>query len=107
MTDEGREPTLVRLGLALVATCTAATILYALLRAAQALLFREPDPALVIWSEHAGFFWRALTAGYGGGMVGFVAFQRAERHAAAVATALARAVLVAATLLAAQAMLIP
>lgn len=101
------EPSSVRFGLAVVALCTAATGLYATLRVAQALIFPEPDPALVIWSEHAGFFWRTWTVLYGGGMVGFLAWMASARHAARVAAVLARALPAAAALLAAQAMLVP
>ena len=61
--NASRERWQVRAGLAAVAACTTATGLYALVRVAQSLIFTEPDPALVIWSEHAGFFWRALTVG--------------------------------------------
>jgi len=97
----------VRAGLSAVAACTTAAALYALVRVAQALLFPEPDPALVIWSEHAGFFWRALTVGYVGGMAAFLAWVASARGAARVAEVLARAVPVAAALLAAQAILVP
>ena len=107
MTAEQSEPASVRLGLAVVAACTTAAALYAALRVAQALIFAEPDPALVIWSEHAGFFWRALTVGYVGGMVGFVTWLASARHAQGVAAVLARAVPIAAALLAAQGLLVP
>jgi hypothetical protein len=101
------EPSAVRLGLAAIALCTTATALYAILRVAQALIFPEPDPALVIWSEHAGFFWRTWTVLYGGGMVGFLAWIASARHAGRVAAVLARALPVAAALLAAQAIVVP
>ncbi len=101
------EPRAVRLSLAVIASCAAAAALYALVRIGQARLGHEPNPALVIWSEHAGFFWRAWTVGYAGVMVGFVAWLAAARDAARVATVLARAVVVAGLLLAAQAILVP
>jgi len=101
------EPWQVRAGLSAVAACTTAAGLYALVRVAQALLFAEPDPALVIWSEHAGFFWRALTVGYVGGMVAFLTWIASARSAPRVAEVLARAVPLAASLLAAQAILVP
>jgi hypothetical protein len=105
--SEAREPATVRLGLALVAACTTAAGIYALVRVTQALIFQEPDPALVIWSEHAGFFWRALTAGYAGGMVGFMTWLASARHPGRVAFVLTRAVPAAAALLAAQGLLVP
>ena len=107
MSGPAREPWQVRVGLSAVAACTTAAGLYALVRIAQSLLFAEPDPALVIWSEHAGFFWRALTVGYVGGMVGFVTWLASARHAQGVAAVLARAVPIAAALLAAQGLLVP
>ena len=102
-----REHTRVRLGLSVVAGCTAATALYAILRVGQALLFREPDPALVLWSEHAGFFWRVLTVAYVGGMVACLAWLASERHTSLMASFLVRALPAAAALLAAQAILVP
>jgi hypothetical protein len=104
---EPEEPAPVRLGLAVIAACAAATALYALVRVAQGVIFEEPDPALVIWSEHAGFYWRALTVGYVGGMVGFMTWLASARHAARVAGVLAKAVPIAAGLLGAQGVLVP
>jgi hypothetical protein len=97
----------VRAGLAAVAACTTAAGLYAIVRVVQSLLFPDANPALVIWSEHAGFFWRALTVGYVGGMSAFLAWIASARSAARVATLLARALPIAAALLAAQALLVP
>lgn len=97
----------VRLGLAAIAACSTAAALYAVLRVVQALLLREPDPALVIWSEHAGFFWRAWTVAYLGGMAAFLTWLASARHAERVAWLLARALPASAALLAAQAILVP
>jgi hypothetical protein len=97
----------VRGGLALVAGCTAAMALYAIVRVAQALIFDEPDPALVIWSEHAGFFWRTWTVGYMGGMAALLTWMLAGRDAPRVAALLVRALPIAAAALAAQAILVP
>lgn len=38
-----------------------ATMLYPVLRLISRVLFPDPDPATIIWSAHAGFFWRVLT----------------------------------------------
>ena len=97
----------VRAALAVVAGCTTAIALYALLRIAQKLLFPEPDPALVLWSEHAGFFWRAWTAAYVGGTGGFVAWIASGRDAAKTARVLASSIVVSALLVAAQGVLVP
>lgn len=96
-----------RLGLALVAACTAAIFVYAALRVVQAVVLPEPDPALVLWSEHAGFFWRSWTAAYAGGTAGFVAWTLAGRDPARVTRVLARAVPTAAAALTAQGVLVP
>ncbi|MBS2016760.1 MAG: hypothetical protein JST00_28000 [Deltaproteobacteria bacterium] len=101
------EATRTRLGLSLVATCTTALALYGLVRIAQKIVFPEPDPALVIWSEHAGFFWRAWTVTYLGGMVGLATWMVSDRHPARVARALARALPLATALLALQGLLVP
>lgn len=97
----------VRAGLAVIAGCTAAMGLYAILRIAQALIFTEPDPALVIWSEHAGFFWRTWTVGYMGGMVALLTWMLTGRDAARVAALLVRALPIATAALATQAILVP
>jgi len=100
-------PWRLRASLAAVAWCTVAMSLYAIVRVAQSLIFAEPDPALVIWSEHAGFFWRTWTAIYVGGMAAFITWLLAARDAPRVAAFLARALPVAAGILAAQALLVP
>ena len=97
----------VRGGLAVVAGCTAATALYAIVRVAQALIFTVPDPALVMGSEHAGFFWRTWTVAYVGGMVALLTWLFAGRDTPRVAAVLLRALPIAAALLAAQAILVP
>jgi len=104
---EERAPSTVRLGLALVAAALAATALYALMRVGQKLAFPEPDPAMVIWSEHAGYYWRALTAGYLGGMVGFATWVVSARHAAATARVLVRVLPYAVAMMVAQGLLLP
>lgn len=96
-----------RLALATIASCLAAAIVYPLLRLAQRLLFDEPDPALVLWSEHAAYFWRVWTAAYVGGMFGFAAWSAAQKNAARVARLFTPALVTAAVLLAVQALLVP
>ena len=90
-----------------LASCTAAVALYALLRVVQFYLFPEPNPALVFWSAHAGYFWRAWTVVYVGGFAGFVTFVAALRRPARVARGLVVAVTVAGGLLLAQGLLVP
>ena len=66
-------------------TAFAATALaYALLRVGQRVAGPDPDPTLVLYSPHAGFFWRAWIASYVGGMAGLAAWLAARRAADAV-----------------------
>lgn len=104
MTEETRG---VRIGLAAVAGCIGATGLYAVLRLVQRLLIDEPDPALIIWSEHAGYFWRAWTAAYAGGMIAFITYVAAGKNAPRTATVLAKALPIVALVAAAQSLLVP
>ena len=47
----------------------AAVLLYVAVRIAQAIFVTEPNPAIAGAGPHAGYFWRAIIAGYGGGFV--------------------------------------
>jgi hypothetical protein len=80
---------------------------YSVMRAVQSCFISEPDPATVMWSAHAGFFWRALTAGYAGGMATFVIFIAIRGHEPAAARALVPAVAVAAAVVTLQGLLLP
>jgi hypothetical protein len=99
-----RETRSVRLALAAIAACTTAAVVYAILRLGQALLFPAVDPALVIYSEHSGFFWRVWTALYAGGMLGFGALFADPKR---VASILRRAVVPAGVAIALQGVLVP
>jgi hypothetical protein len=105
--DVASERAAVRVALSLVAACSTAAALYAIMRVFQALVFPEPDPALIIWSEHAGFFWRSWTVVYVGGMAAFVTWLLSARHALRIAGVLAAAVPTSAALLAVQGILVP
>jgi hypothetical protein len=85
----------------------AAVVAYALLRAQQVLRAPEPNPAFVVWSPHAGFFWRAWTAAYIGGMVATMTALVSRGRVEAAARALTPAVAVAAGLLALVAVFFP
>ena len=93
--------------LGVLGSCTAAVALYALLRVVQFTLFPEPNPALVFWSAHAGYFWRAWTVVYVGGFAGFATFVGALRRPARVARGLVVAVSVAGGLLLVQGLFVP
>jgi hypothetical protein len=47
---------------------------YAVVRAIQFFVYPDPNPATLVWSAHAGYFWRAWTVGYAGGIAAFVAY---------------------------------
>ncbi len=96
-------PTRPRLAVAVIAACTSAMAAYALLRVGQWLVFTEPDPALVIYSAHAGYFWRSWIAAYFGVACGFAAWLVAAR----IARHLAAGVVIATTLLVVQSLFVP
>ena len=79
---------------------------YAVVRAIQHFVFTEPNPATLVWSAHAGFFWRAWTVAYAGGMAAFVVLVVPHRSPAA-ARALPRGIAIAAGLLALQTVFFP
>lgn len=80
---------------------------YALIRAIQFFVYPDPNPATLVWSAHAGYFWRVWTVAYAGSIAAFVAFPIVRRHFEPAVRALAPAVAVAATLLALQTALLP
>jgi len=64
------------MSIASTSVCAAAITavgMYAALRLAQAALGANVNPAHVLWSDHAAFFWRALTAAYAAMTAAFVA----------------------------------
>ncbi len=97
----------IRVALGALGAGIVAVAVYALLRIAQYFLFPDPNPALVIWSAHAGYFWRAWTAVYVGGCSGFLIFLAATRDAERTARALVRALTVAGVLMLVQGLFVP
>ncbi len=67
--------------------------------AASSSFFREPNPATVIWSAHAGYFWRVLIVSYAGGMAAVMTWAAASAAPDRVARLLPSAVAVAAALI--------
>jgi hypothetical protein len=96
-----------RVALAAMAGCVTAVVLYALLRGVQMVLFREPNPATIIWSAHAGYFWRALIVSYAGGMASLLTWMAAGRSPERVARVLVRGVTIAAVLIFVQGIFLP
>ncbi|HEY1959619.1 MAG TPA: hypothetical protein VGH28_28615 [Polyangiaceae bacterium] len=74
-------PRAARVLAAIACGLEAAVIVYALTRVLQALLVPEPNPATLMQSIHAGYFWRAWTAAYAGGFVALTAALLAKRAA--------------------------
>ena len=77
------------------------------MRIVQAHLFPEANPATIIWSAHAGYFWRAWTVAYAGAMGGFAAFAAARRSPVRAARALRGAVVVASLIILYQGLFVP
>jgi hypothetical protein len=80
---------------------------YALVRALQFFVYPDPNPATLVWSAHAGYFWRALTVAYAGGIAAFVAFPILRTRPEPGVRALAPAIAVAGTLLLLQVLFFP
>jgi hypothetical protein len=80
---------------------------YGVLRTIQYFLYPDPNPRTLVWSAHAGYFWRAWSCAYAGGIAAFAAYLFARRRPASVARALVPATAVAAVVLALQAAVFP
>jgi hypothetical protein len=96
-----------RLVLAGAAAGVVAVALYAVMRTVQFFVAPDPNPATVIWSAHAGYFWRALTVAYASVAIGFVIHQIAPRREEKLAAILVPAVSIAIVLAVAQALFFP
>jgi hypothetical protein len=103
LSRETREHVAISLGWGLVLAVAG----YAVMRAGQVMLGHEPDPAKMAWSPHSAFFWRCLIMLYGGGIASFVAWVASRDRLPSAARGLARAILVAALLVALQAFFFP
>ena len=100
-------PLELRLALAVCWSLVSATFLYAFVRTVQMKLFPEANPATVIWSAHAGYFWRIWIVLYASGTVGFLVFRFARDHAPMLAKWLKNGVIVASVAIALQGLFIP
>ena len=102
-----RNDTLVAVGVSLCWGCVVAVGAYAVVRGIQFFVSPDPNPATLVWSAHAGFFWRCWTCVYAGGLASFVAYlftrYRLDRSVAALGPAIA----VVAVLLALQVTIFP
>lgn len=100
-------PLRLRVALASCWFFVSATFLYAFVRGIQKILFREANPATVIWSAHAGYFWRIWIVLYASGVVGILVFRFASNHAENLAKWLKTGVIVATVAIFVQGILIP
>jgi hypothetical protein len=86
---------------------SAAVLTYAAVRVLEHALFQEPNPAMIIWSDHNAFAWRAAIALYLGGATAFGGFAWARRSGASAARGLVASVAVATVALVLQGALVP
>jgi hypothetical protein len=87
--------------------CVVAVGAYAVVRAIQFFVYPAPNPVTLVWSAHAGFFWRCWTCAYAGGIAAFVAFVAGRGRSERVVRGLPQAVAIAAILLALQTAFFP
>lgn len=94
-------------GLAFAWALSLAIAVYAVLRVASFMIFGEMNPQIVIASEHSGYIWRALIAGYAAmGMAIVLARVVRDKESAAIEH-LPKAMISAAIAIALQAWLVP
>ncbi len=80
---------------------------YSIARLAQAALYPEPDPVLVLSSTRVAMFWRLGISAYVAAFVAPIAFLWARRHPGSLARALPGAVLAVSVIVGAQGLLVP
>jgi hypothetical protein len=99
----------IRLRLALASSwfLVASTFLYAVVRGIQKILFPEANPATVIWSAHAGYFWRIWIVLYASGVVAFLVYRFSREHSESLAKWLKNGVIVAAVAILIQGIFLP
>lgn len=89
-----------RSALALVFGLCVATFAYAAVRIIDVVLFPEPNPVVVIWTDRSRFVWRAVIATYLGGAGVFGGYRLSRETSERTPVWLARIILLAgATLL--------
>jgi choline-glycine betaine transporter len=102
-----KRETVAALAVALAWGCCVSVTGYAIIRFIQFFLYPDPNPATLVWSAHAGFFWRCWTCGYAGALASFIAYVGAQRGPERAARTLAGAVATSAVLLALQVAVFP
>ena len=97
----------VSFGIAAAWGACVAVAAYGIVRGIQFFLYPDPNPATLVWSAHAGFFWRCWTCAYAGCLAAFIAFVGARRSPARAAQSLVGTVAVAGAILALQTAMFP
>ncbi len=82
-------------------------VAYGVVRGIQFFLYPDPNPATLVWSAHAGFFWRCWTCAYAGALATVIAFVLSRKSPERAARGLVAAVTVAAVVLSAQVAVFP
>jgi hypothetical protein len=96
-----------RVGVAVAASSVLFVFAYAVLRVTAAIWWPDPNPVIVIWSAHAGYFWRLWIAVYLSGMAFLGLCFAPASVLGVVARALPRAVWIATAAIALQGVLLP
>ncbi len=96
-----------RLALAAAWALVVAVFSYGVLRVLQLRLFPEANPATIVYSAHAGYFWRIWIVLYTSGAAGFVVFWLAKTRSETVAKWLKTAVIISAATITLQSLLFP
>jgi hypothetical protein len=73
--------TIERSLIALSGALSFSVVAYAALRAVERLVFPEPNPAMVIWTDRSAFVWRVALALYAGGLAWFGIYAWTARQA--------------------------
>jgi hypothetical protein len=102
-----RDETLVDAAIAVAWGASVSVAAYGVVRGIQFFLYPDPNPATLVWSAHAGFFWRCWTCAYAGVLAAFIAFVGAQRNTPRAARSLAGAVAVAGAILVLQTTIFP
>jgi hypothetical protein len=87
--------------------CVVALGAYAAVRTVQFFAYPDPNPAALVWSAHAGFFWRCWTCAYAGAIAAFVVYVWVKVHPEGALRALPPAIAITAGLLALQTVFLP
>jgi hypothetical protein len=96
-----------RLAFALALGLTVAVFAYSAVRIVDVVLFPEPNPVVVVWTDRSRFIWRAAIAAYLGGASVFGGVRLAHQTSEQASKWLERAVIIAAVCLLGQSVFVP